>query len=51
MSVIQKSDLPHPRADGGFKKMVIDGKLVGSVSGETFESRNPATGELLGTVA
>ena len=41
----------HPIADGGFKKMLIDGKWVEAASGKTFESRNPATGELLATVA
>jgi aldehyde dehydrogenase (NAD+) len=41
----------HPYADGGFKKMLIDGKWVAAASGKTFESRNPATGELLATVA
>jgi aldehyde dehydrogenase (NAD+) len=41
----------HPYADGSFKKMLIDGKWVEAASGKTFESRNPATGELLATVA
>ena len=41
----------HPYADGGFKKMLIDGQWVAAASGKTFESRNPATGELLATVA
>src|ERR1700744_5246267 len=41
----------HPFADGGFKKMLIDGKWVEAASGKTFESHNPATGELLATVA
>ena len=41
----------HRYADGSFKKMLIDGKWVGGRSGKTFESRNPATGELLATVA
>src|SRR5262245_20302711 len=41
----------HPFADGGFKKMLIDGKWVAAASGKTFESHNPATGELLATVA
>jgi len=30
--------------------LLIDGKWVGAVSGATFESRNPATGEVLGEV-
>jgi len=41
----------HAYADGSFKKMLIDGKWVAAVSGKHFESRNPATGELLATVA
>ncbi|MGX8014216.1 aldehyde dehydrogenase family protein (plasmid) [Mesorhizobium sp. ORM8.1] len=35
----------------GVRKLLIDGKSVDAVSGKTFESRNPATGELLATVA
>ena len=41
----------HPYADGSFKKMLIDGSWVAAASGKTFESHNPATGELLATVA
>jgi aldehyde dehydrogenase (NAD+) len=41
----------HPYADGSAKKMLIDGKWVNAASGKTFESHNPATGELLATVA
>ncbi len=41
----------HPYADGGLKKMLIDGKWLDAASGKTFETRNPATGELLATVA
>src|ERR1700736_2672139 len=41
----------HPYADGSYKKMLIDGKWVDAASGKRFESRNPATGELLATVA
>src|ERR1700742_3549630 len=41
----------HPFADGSFKPMLIDGKGVEAASGKRFESRNPATGELLATVA
>src|SRR5882757_1063036 len=41
----------HPYADGSFKKMLIDGNWVEAASGKTFESHNPATGELLATVA
>ena len=35
----------HPYAAGHFRSMLINGKWVSSVSGRTFESRNPATGE------
>jgi aldehyde dehydrogenase (NAD+) len=41
----------HPYADGSFKKMLIDGQWVAAASAKTFESHNPATGELLATVA
>ena len=41
----------HPYANGSAKKMLIDGKWVNAASGKTFESHNPATGELLATVA
>src|SRR5215470_12828056 len=41
----------HPFADGAFKQMLIGGKWVDAASGKSFESRNPATGELLATVA
>jgi hypothetical protein len=37
----------HAFADGSFKQMLIDGKWVDAASGKHFESRNPATGELL----
>jgi aldehyde dehydrogenase (NAD+) len=36
---------------GGVKKMIIGGKLVAPEKGRTFETRNPATGELLAHVA
>lgn len=41
----------HPYADGSYKKMLIDGKWVDAASGRKFETHNPATGELLATVA
>src|SRR6516225_787206 len=41
----------HPYADGSFKQMLIDGRWVNAASGKRFESRNPATGELLATIA
>jgi aldehyde dehydrogenase (NAD+) len=41
----------HPYADGSFKKLLIGGEWMDAASGKRFESRNPATGELLATVA
>jgi aldehyde dehydrogenase (NAD+) len=41
----------HPYADGSYKKMLIDGQWVDAASGKKFETFNPATGELLATVA
>jgi aldehyde dehydrogenase (NAD+) len=52
MDTIEKlSATNHSFANGKLKRMLIDGKWVDAVSGKTFESRNPATGELLATVA
>ena len=34
-----------------FRKMLIDGKWVAAASGRTFETPNPATGEVLARVA
>ena len=33
------------------RKLIIDGKFVMPVAGQTFGTYNPATGELLATVA
>src|SRR5712675_3630005 len=41
----------HPYANGEVKRMLINGEWVRAASGKTFESRNPATGDLLATVA
>src|SRR6202049_985319 len=41
----------HAFADSSFKQMLIDGKWLDAASGKHFESRNPATGELLAEVA
>src|SRR5262245_32550566 len=41
----------HPFIDGKLKRMLIGGKWVEASSGKTFESLNPATGEVLATVA
>jgi aldehyde dehydrogenase (NAD+) len=38
-------------ANAEFKRMLIGGEWVKAASGKTFESRNPATGDLLATVA
>jgi aldehyde dehydrogenase (NAD+) len=37
--------------DGGVKRMLIGGDWMAAASGRTFETRNPATGELLAEVA
>ena len=41
----------HPFTNGEVKRMLINGEWVRAASGKTFESRNPATGELLANVA
>jgi aldehyde dehydrogenase (NAD+) len=41
----------HPFLDGKPKRMLIDGKWLEAASGKTFDSINPATGELLARVA
>lgn len=41
----------HPFADGSSKRILIDVKWVDAASGKKFETLNPATGELLATVA
>lgn len=41
----------HPYLDGKVKRMLIDGKWVAAASGKTFQSINPATGEVLADVA
>src|SRR6476661_915264 len=41
----------HPYADGSYKKMLVDGQWVDAASGKRFETHNPATGELLASVA
>ena len=40
----------HPYANGEVKRMLINGEWVRAASGKTFESRNPATGDLLATL-
>ena len=52
MTVLEKGPAQRPAyADGKTKLMLIDGRWVPAASGKTFESRNPATGELLAHVA
>ncbi|SJZ56281.1 aldehyde dehydrogenase (NAD+) [Enhydrobacter aerosaccus] len=52
MTVMEKGPPQHPAyVDGKTKLMLIDGKWVPALSGKTFETRNPATGELLADVA
>jgi len=41
----------HPYADGGHKKNADRRQVAGRRIRKAFESRNPATGELLATVA
>ncbi|MDR3532478.1 MAG: aldehyde dehydrogenase family protein [Rhodopila sp.] len=41
----------HPFLDGKPKRMLIGGKWLEAASGKTFETRNPATGEILAQVA
>jgi aldehyde dehydrogenase (NAD+) len=52
MNVIQQIErMSHPFLDGKTKRLLIDGKWVEAASGKTFASINPATGEVLATVA
>lgn len=41
----------HSYSDGGLKRLLIDGRFVDATSGRTFDSLNPATGELLARVS
>ncbi len=52
MTVMEKGPARKPAyIDGKTKLLLIDGRWVPAASGKTFESRNPATGELLAHVA
>ncbi len=52
MNVVQPiQQARHPFLDGAVKRLLIDGKWVEAVSGKTFNSVNPATGEVLARVA
>jgi Aldehyde dehydrogenase family len=47
-----RQKIPYPAfLDGQTKRMLIGNQWVNSASGKTFESINPATGEVLATVA
>lgn len=45
------TNIVHPFLAGGPKKLFIDGAHVDAISGRTFKTYNPATGELLAEVA
>ncbi|MFZ3117904.1 MAG: aldehyde dehydrogenase family protein, partial [Variovorax sp.] len=47
---IDYANATHPFLDGAPKRMLIGGQWVAAASGKTFETRNPATGELLAVV-
>ncbi|MDO9713065.1 aldehyde dehydrogenase family protein [Paracraurococcus lichenis] len=51
MNEINRSSPMHPFLDGKPKRMLIDGKWLEAASGKTFETINPATGEVLARVA
>jgi aldehyde dehydrogenase (NAD+) len=52
MNVVQTIEkIRHPFLDGKLKRMLIDGQWVEAASGKTFDSINPATGEILAQVA
>src|SRR4051794_31877293 len=52
MAVTERpSSVRHPFLDGAPKRLLIGGAWVPAASGKTFESRNPATGEVLAAVA
>lgn len=47
---IQQKDI-HPFLNGHTKKLLIDGKFVDAASGKTFQTINPANGQVLASVA
>src|ERR1700728_4406923 len=53
MSAMAATAFPSPTSAflKGKHRLLIDGKWVDAKSGKTFESRNPATGEILAHVA
>ncbi|MYM00156.1 aldehyde dehydrogenase family protein [Novosphingobium sp. FGD1] len=51
MEIIERQETSHPFLDGHPKRLLIGGQWVNSVTGETFEVTNPATGKVIATVA
>jgi aldehyde dehydrogenase (NAD+) len=51
MTTLERTQTRPTFLDGRPKRMLIDGQWVESASGKTFESLNPATGEVLARVA
>jgi aldehyde dehydrogenase (NAD+) len=49
--MMEGKPVTHPFLAGGPKRLLIDGANVDALSGRTFQSRNPATGELLAEIA
>ena len=50
-TLLERPHTHSPFLSNRRKQMLIDGRWVDAVSGKTFESRNPASGELLADVA
>lgn len=48
--VFDANSVDHPFADGDAKRLIIDGTYRDAISGRTFDSRNPANGELIATI-
>lgn len=51
MTIIKAEIKTHPFLDGKVKRLLIGGEWVEALSGETFQSFNPATGQVIATVA
>jgi phenylacetaldehyde dehydrogenase len=51
ISVIERAERLKSKLSAAPQRLLIDGKPVESVSGETFVTLNPATGEVLARVA
>ena len=47
----QISAVQHPFLDGSLKRLLIDGRLIEATSRRSFDSLNPATGQLLARVS